>query len=258
MNSIRLESGEVHVWYVRTDHTCTARLLTSCEKVLSADERDRWQRFAFENGRREYLVSHGFLRHVLSHYARMEPAGWRFVRNAYGKPEIAPARGMTTLRSLCFNLSHTNGLAACAITRDREIGVDVEDVQRRGREIGDELIRRCLSPVELESMQQLEAEQRKLAFFDYWTLKEAYLKARGFGLSLPVEGITFHWSSGTPHHGRVHVSFGPEISDHPHNWQFERLTPTTHHKLALAVRRPCEGTDSHVIVKEYHQLEGHH
>lgn len=256
MNAVTLESRDVHVWFIRTCAALDARLLRACERVLSSDERERCQRFAFEEGRREYLVSHGFLRLVLSRYANVDPAAWRFVRNAYGKPEIAPARGMTVLRSLCFNLTHTHGLAACAVARDREVGVDAEEVHRRGRELGDELIRRCLSPTELLCFQQLSAERRKVAFFDYWTLKEAYLKARGFGLSLPIEGISFHWPSGIPHSGPVGASFAPEIGDNPHTWQFERLTPTPRHKIAVAVRRVA-GAESSIVIKEFSHQEGH-
>jgi 4'-phosphopantetheinyl transferase len=90
----------------------------------------------------------------------------------------------------------------------------------------------------------------KSGFFDYWTLKEAYLKARGFGLSLPIEAITFSWPSGIPHFGPVAVSFAPEINDDPQTWQLERFNPTTRHRIAVAVRRPV-GMNLRVVLREF-------
>jgi len=229
-----LPADEVHLWYVLTDRVTDPALLEAFAAVLCAEETARWRKFSFEEGRRQYLVSHGFVRMVLSHYAAVRPAEWRFVRNAHGKPEVAaPAHA----RPLCFNLSHTHGLAACVVAREREVGVDAEDWERQGREVSAALIHRCLAPAERACFESLAPAERKRAFFDYWTLKEAYLKARGFGLTLPVEEIAFHWPSGVPHSGAVGVSFGPVIGDDPASWYFERHIPSERHKIAVAVRR---------------------
>ena len=251
---IPLDEDAIHLWYVRTHGVEESRAVELFAAVLSADERERWQRFAFAEGRHSYLVSHGFLRMVLSRYAEVLPADWRFTRNAYGKPEIVPPPDAPSLRSLCFNLTHTAGLAACAVVQDREVGVDAEDIDRRGRDVSEELIRYCLSPEELPCFRTLPAEARKSAFFDYWTLKEAYIKARGFGLSLPVEAITFSWPSGVPHAGPVAVSFSTEIKDDPGTWQLERFAPTARHRIALAVRR-LAGPDLRVVVREFSSEE---
>lgn len=246
-----LSDTEVHLWYVLPDSLTDPALMQACARVLSPDERERWQRFKFEEGRQLYLISHGFLRFVLSRYADVAPHEWRFIRNGYGKPEVQPPPGREGLRSLSFNLTHTNGLAACAVTREREIGVDAEDVERRGREVSEDLIRYCLSAAEKRCFEALPPEQRKSAFFDYWTLKEAYLKARGFGLSLPVEAITFRWTSGVPHQGAVEAEFAPDIMDSPRTWQFERFLPTARHKLGVAVRRPA-GPPLSVSLRQFH------
>jgi 4'-phosphopantetheinyl transferase len=248
--SVLLSEDEVHVWYVRTDALRDSALLAQFASILSAEERERWQRFSFPEGKHSYLVSHGFLRTVLSRYADVPPADWRFTRNAYGKPEILEPPEASLLGRLCFNLSHTTDLAACAIVLDREVGVDAEDVDRRGRDISEELIRHCLSPQELACFRALPPEARKSSFFDYWTLKEAYLKARGFGLSLPIEAITFSWPSGVPHSEPAAVSFAPEIKDDPQTWQLERFSPTERHRIALAVRRPL-GLDLRVVLREF-------
>lgn len=236
---------EIHLWFVRTDRIEEARAVELFAGVLSADERERWQRFSFAEGRHSYLVSHGFLRLVLSRHAEVAPAGWQFLRSRYGKPEVVAPPD-----ALCFNLTHTGGLAACAVVKGREVGVDAEDIHRRERDVSAELIHHCLSPRELACFQALPAEARKSGFFDYWTLKEAYLKARGFGLSLPIEAITFSWPSGVPHAGTPAISFTAEIEDDPRSWQLERFSPTERHRLALAVRR-FEGPDLRVIVREF-------
>lgn len=231
---LELAEEEIHLWYVRTDHVSSPDLLDAFAAVLCEEERIRWRRFSFEEGRRQYLISHGFVRAVLSRYADVHPGEVRFVRNGYGKPEVA---GPAHARPLCFNLTHTRGLAACVVARGREVGVDAEDWERQGRDVSEALIRRCLSPAEHALFRSLAPAERQRAFFDYWTLKEAYLKARGFGLTLPVEEITFHWPSGVPHVGEVGVSFGSVIDDDPHSWHFERHTPSDRHKIAVAVRR---------------------
>jgi len=245
MNQGLLPDREVHVWYIRTEAIVDPDLLRTCRDVLSADEWERCQRFRFEEGRRLYLLSHGFLRLVLSLYAEVAPAAWRFDSNAYGKPEVVPVPGQPALRSLCFNLTHTTGLAACVVARDREVGIDAEDLTRGGREVGEDLISYCLSPAELASFRSLPTAEQQTVFFDYWTLKEAYLKARGFGLSLPVEGITFTWPGGT-----VQATFSTEIGDDPRTWQFERINPTPTHRISVAIRR-LAGPDLSLVVRDF-------
>ena len=242
-----LPEDEIHLWYVLTDRVSGPARLEAFAAVLSEEEKNRRQRFSFEEGRLQYLVSHGFVRMVLSHYAAVPPAEWRFVRNGYGKPEVAaPA----LVRPLCFNLSHTHGLAACVVARTREVGVDAEDWQRQGRADFAALIRRCLSPTELACYQKIPAAEQKRAFFDYWTLKEAYLKARGCGLTLPLEEITFQWPSEVAHVGEVAVSFGAGIDDDPTSWHFERHVPSVRHTIAVAARRGA-GPGRKFVVREF-------
>ncbi len=247
-----LRDDEVHLWYVRTERAADAALLERFRDSLCDGERRRWQRFAFEEGRQQFLVSHGFLRAVLSRYAGVPPSGWRFVPSAYGKPEVALPAGAAPAgrQALCFNLTHTHGLAACVVAWDREVGVDAEDWHRRGRDVGDELVRRCLSAEELACYRTLHEDDRKRGFFDYWTLKEAYLKARGLGLSLPVEEVVFRGPSGGPHSPPVEVSFGPSVGDRPDTWQFACYTASDQHRIAVAARR-FPGPDLDVIVREF-------
>lgn len=231
---IKLPNNEVHLWYIWSDTIVDPAVLARFEGILSPDERERWQRFAFPEGRHQYLVSHGFLREVLSRYLDVSPADWSFCPDRYGRPDLILQRSR---RPLCFNLTHTRGLSACVVAWDREIGVDAEEIERNGREVSADLIRRCLSPSEFECLASIDPTRQRSAFFDYWTLKEAYLKARGVGLSLPLEAITFHWPGSPPHAGPAAVRFSEAIPDDGQKWQFERLEPSERHRIAVAMRR---------------------
>src|SRR5262249_38404375 len=151
----------------------------------------RHRRFLFAEHRHQFLISHALLRQVLSLYVDVAPAAWVFSTTAHGKPEIAAPAGPPSLR---FNLSHPPGRACLAARLGGEIGVDVENMQRR--EVGLELAERYFASDEVAHLRRLEGAERKSAFFDYWTLKEAYLKARGLGLSLPLDAFAFSLPEG--------------------------------------------------------------
>jgi 4'-phosphopantetheinyl transferase len=227
-----LDPQEVCLWYACTDQMPSTAELHALESLLSAEERTRQRRFLFERDRHQFLIAHALVRSVLSHYATGVPAqAWKFASDPHGKPRIvAPAEFVR----LHFNLAHTCGMAVCAVTWEREIGVDVEDVE--GREIDAGLFRYCLTPSELAHLESLPAEQRKEAFFDYWTLKEAYLKARGLGLALPLKAFSFQLDGDGP----PRVAFSPQVRDDPQGWQFVHLRSTPRHRIAVAVRRSSD------------------
>src|SRR5262249_38781671 len=135
-----LPGDEVHVWFAFADRVTDPRTLHSYEALLSPDEDERRQRYALVRNRHQFLLARGLLRTTLSRYADAPPAAWVFPATGHGKPEIAAPAGLPPLR---FNLSHTDGLVACAVAAGREVGVDVEDVGRR--EVSEGLARYCLS-----------------------------------------------------------------------------------------------------------------
>jgi len=225
---LSLPEDEVHVWYLGTDRDFPPATLVRWEASLDAEERARWQRFAFPEARRQFLISHGFLREVLSSYRDIPPGAWVFKGDRTGKPQVSqPAEA----RWLSFNLTHTNGLAACVLTRERAVGVDAEDIRRRGGTPSELLVRNTLAPAELAEWEALPDHLRTPAFYDFWTLKEAYLKARGVGLSLPLQEIAFSIRSEPPT-----VAFGPGIADSPDSWLLRRIAIPDWHRLAIAVR----------------------
>ena len=225
-----LSAADVHVWYVFSDAVRDPRLLERYAAMLTTEERARHDRFAFARDRHQFLVTRGVLRTLVAGYLEIEPAACTFVADQYGRPSLAPALGDGTLE---FNVSHTHGLVACGFARQREIGVDVEDVARAA--VDADLPRRFFSPLEVEALEALPLPARTGKFFDYWTLKEAYIKARGLGLSLPLDGFSMLLDGGGP----PRIRFADSIEDDPETWQFAQFDPSPRHRMAVAVRRRC-------------------
>ena len=148
--------------------------------TLSAEERERAGRFRFAEHRRHYIACRGMLREVLASYLDVFPSQVKFEYNEYGKPTL---RG-TDVR---FNVSHSAGRAMFAVTRGREVGVDVEFVDERF--VQEQIPERFFSPREVETLRSLPADQQTDAFFRCWTRKEAYIKARGLGLALALDSF---------------------------------------------------------------------
>lgn len=234
-----LPFNAVHVDLVDTANADALANLDAYQALLSPDEHERMARFVFDRDRRAFLLTRALVRTTLSRYAPVPPADWRFINNVHGRPEILDRRsGVPDLR---FNISHTNGLIACAVTIGREVGVDVEHT---GRRLTHDVAGRHFAPREVTELRQLPDDEQHRVFFDYWTLKEAYIKARGFGLALPLGDFAFTLN---PPHAPV-ITFEPALEDDPASWQFLQEWPTPHHRLALAVRR--DGPDLPVRIRE--------
>ena len=185
-------------------------------------------RFHFARHRHQYLVTRALIRTCLSKYHDVEPAGWRFDRNENGKPGLAPVHQEFPIR---FNISHADGLIMCGIVRDFDIGVDVEDNDRSTRsEIG--RLSNFFSPVEISELARLPAEEQKQRFFDYWTLKESYIKARGIGLSLPLNNFSFIFQENELVDFLVHR----DLTDSAKDWQFWRFTMGEQYLVAVAIK----------------------
>lgn len=238
MSPRALPEEEVHLFYLLPDEITDARLLGAYEGLLSDEERARRDRYKFDHSKREYLLTRALVRTTLSRYAPVPPAAWTFAHNQWGCPRVAdPA-----LAWLRFNLSNTRGLITCAVARDRDVGVDVEDTERSSETVG--IADRFFSPLEVEALGALPPGAQRGRFFDYWTLKEAYIKARGMGLAIPLDQFSFLLDAGP----RVGITFDPALADDASTWQFEQLTLTARHRTALAVRRG-RGPDLRLVVE---------
>jgi 4'-phosphopantetheinyl transferase len=189
--TLTLSSDEVHIWRAALD--LAPPHVEDLRKILSEDEVNRADRFVFERDRTHFIVARGLLRLIIGRYLQLEPRQLRFSYSRYGKPAlIRPA----DVDILSFNLSHAHGLALYACARGRELGVDIEyirpipDVER--------IAERFFSPRERATLQALPQEGRLEAFFTCWTRKEAYIKARGEGLSLPLDQFDVSLAPGEP------------------------------------------------------------
>lgn len=218
----------VDVWTVRQDDPEVRARLASYESLLTAEERERAERFLQRADRERLILGRVLARTMLSHYADVPPQRWQIVIDERGRPELgARPPGTPDLR---FNLSHTDGLVACAVTVAREVGVDVEHIDRL---LTHDIAERFFSPQEVADLRALSPGQQGVVFFDYWTLKEAYIKARGLGLAIPLGQFTFLRSDACA----PSITFAPELADDPATWQFAQFWPTKRHRMAVAVRR---------------------
>jgi len=218
-----IREGELHLSYA-ADDVRDERLLPIYWSLLTPEERVRHDRFRFERDKRQYLMTRALVRWVLSHYARVAPEELVFGANAWGKPEIRKPDGLP----LCFNAANTRGMVACVVALAHDVGVDVEDTTRLGETV--EIAERFFSKAEVDELHALPAHLQRERFFDYWTLKEAYVKGRGMGLSIPLRKFTIKFQ----HMSDPTVVVEPDIDDGA-GWQLYLTSPTPHHRLSSAV-----------------------
>jgi len=186
-----LADGEVHLW--RASLKQTPDTLRQLHATLSADESGKAARYHFRKDRDHYIAARGLLRRLLGLYLARSPQSLRFTYGAYGKPALDGLPGAEDLR---FNVSHSHELALYAFARGRDVGVDIEHM--RADFAGDDIAARFFSAHEVSMLRTLPTPQRTRAFFNCWTRKEAYIKARGEGLSHPLDQFDVSLIPGEP------------------------------------------------------------
>lgn len=218
-----LEPGQPSVWFAEPGQAADPERRARLMALLSNDETQRLARLRFEPDRQLFLVAHALLRAVLSRHEGIDPRAWHFCTGVHGRPEISapPSR-------LRFTLTHTRGLAACAVTLDRDIGFDVQHISN-DRSI--DLAGRVFSPRELHDLRSAPSAVRAVRFFEYWTLKEAYLKARGAGLTLPLDSFSFDRDA----QGEWRIAFTTSADNDLGRWKFWSWRVGARHQAALAV-----------------------
>jgi 4'-phosphopantetheinyl transferase len=220
----RARFDQVHVWGAHLD--LPPHRVLCLARYLSPDEVRRAERLFFEADRRRFVVARGVLRAILGRYLTLPPAELRFCYGPHGKPELAPEHGDGRLH---FSLAHSYGLALYAVTYDRLVGIDVEYM--RPHLAGRAVAERFFAPVEVERLAALPEEVQGEAFFCCWTRKEAYLKARGDGLSLPIDGF---YVSPSPGEGPVELCT-PTYPLEAERWCLRSLEPGPGYAAAVAV-----------------------
>lgn len=227
---LALCADDVDLWYVETSLADDPLVISRFDRLLSQAEEGQRGRFVFDVDRRLYWISHVLVRTVLARYLGCQPGELQFRPNRYGRPEVVSPAAWPRLR---FNLSHTRGLACCGVTWSRDLGIDVEDTARR--EVGPEVAEHFFSPTEVAELRRRPHDQQQRQFLRYWTLKEAYIKARGMGLSLPLDRFSFLLAHD---HVPATIEFASGISDNPACWQFWQQTVAARYLVAAALRCP--------------------
>jgi 4'-phosphopantetheinyl transferase len=221
-----LPADAVHIW--RGELNQPAGRLDQLASTLSPDEHERAARFHFDHHRRHFIAGRGMLRAILGRYLNVPPSQLEFTYSAKGKPSLATS--LPHLQSnLRFNLSHSHELALYALTYGRDLGVDLEHVGRKieGMQIAD----RFFSPREVRVLRSLPDHLQREAFFTCWTRKEAFIKARGDGLSLPLDQFDVTLRPGEPA-VLLRTDFDPpEVG----KWSLQALSPGPGYVGAVAV-----------------------
>lgn len=191
--------------------------------LLHTDERARADRFVYDRHRWAFVAGRAALRTLLSEYVGVARDRLRFRYSATGKPDLAEPPAPVR-----FNLSHSGDVALVAVTRRLDVGVDVERVEPD--RAGDDVAERYFSPDEVAALRRLPSPRRIAGFFSVWTLKEAYIKALGDGLSRPLDTFTVELAFAGP--SRLLRADG----DDPSAWTLHTLDPGPGYAGAVAVR----------------------
>jgi 4'-phosphopantetheinyl transferase len=231
-----LPANGVHLWRVLLNHSSerTAHLL----EVLSPDEREKAARFHFDKDRNQFVQARAALRFILSEYLRADPQTLEFSYGPQGKPSLANGHADNSLR---FNLSRRDGLALIAVTRGREIGVDVELIRDDMPVF--EIAETSFSEAELATLRSLPEGLRAVGFYNCWTRKEAYVKARGEGLSFPLKQFDVSLTPGAAAQ-LIHVR---DDLDEVDRWTLQEIPVGEGYVAALAV----EGTNLNVTFLDW-------
>lgn len=221
---LSLARDAVHVWRIELGQPL--EVVDEFENLLSEEERQRAGRFRFLRDRRAFTVAKGATRRILAHYMGADPRSLTFEHGTFGKPFLRS-------RELRFNLSHSGEFALLAVAREREVGVDVEQI----REIEDAamIAERNFSPGESRKLcPVLGSALGATAFFNCWTRKEAFIKAIGEGLSHPLDSFE--------------VTFLPQEEVElrlegttTHRWMLKTLSVSERYSAALVVECPTAG-----------------
>ncbi len=203
------------------DHTLRRRY----RELISSEERERCERFVFEHDQVMSLATRTLVRTVLSHYAAVDPKAWRFESDSRGKPFVSSP----VEPRLWFNVSNTRGLVVCAVSQNHEkLGVDTEYIRRNVAAI--ELADRFFSRREATSLRAMPREHQCEHFFAYWTLKECYVKARGLGLTVPLNAFSFVLDD-----TNIGIEFEQGLEDGVEHWRFALLRASSEHFIAVGI-----------------------
>lgn len=220
-----ISENEVHVW--RACLNVSALQYENMFGFVSADELERAGRLRFERDQKRFIVARGILRKILGSYLEKTPDKLHFEYTAHGKPELASNVGNDTLR---FNVSHSDAFALYAVSLGQSIGIDIERI--RDDVDVDQIAKRFFSPGEIRSLEEVHESKLSKVFFQYWTRKEAFIKATGKGISFPMEQCDVSLLSGRYLSPVTLLNDVRKIS----SWYVQDLFPDRSYAAAIAVK----------------------
>lgn len=223
-SDLKLSHDEVHVWCARL--TATDRCIRDLWGTLARDEVWRAERYRFTEDRDRFVVARSLLRCILGRYLAMAPEEVEIQYGPFGRPILPKVAGRTGLQ---FSVSHSSGMVLYAMARERQVGIDLERI----RALPDvrALVEGCFSPTERAAFCALPSEQQLLAFFRCWTRKEAFIKAKGQGLSFALDRFEVSMAPGEAAR-LLHVDGDPREAS---RWSLRELSPGHDYVAALAV-----------------------
>jgi 4'-phosphopantetheinyl transferase len=234
------DSRTIDLWCTYIGEVGDDSLWSRYDALLSEDERARRARFRFARDQRRYLLTRALVRTVLSRYARVRPEDWTFSAGPRGRPAIAAPRVDPALE---FNISHSADLVMLGITSGRALGIDTEGIAEREADI--EGLERYFAPEESAALLSLPPAARHRRFFELWTLKESYIKARGMGLAIALDAFRFELigERGLTLHMR------PQLRDSPAAWRLWQLAPRAGYLAAVCAARGAQSAPR-IILRE--------
>lgn len=241
MELIQLTSDEIHVWLTFCEAISDERLLAAYRELLNALEKQEESRFHFVRDRHRYLLTRALVRTVLSRYVPIDPKDWVFSTDAGGRPHIVNSQAIES--RLSFNVSHTQGLIVVGVAKGRSLGVDVENLA--ARDISIDFANHYFAPQEVVAIRAVCRDLQQYRLFEYWTFKESYTKARGVGISLPLNLISFRFADDYS----VELVIDREFGDDSTHWQFWQLRPSSEHLLAVCAER-LDAQPTRLLVRE--------
>jgi 4'-phosphopantetheinyl transferase len=242
-DNLHLQENDVHIWIVNPQQiTVTPDLY----KLLSSVEQEKVQRYRLDKAKHTALITRIFIRLLLSQYAELTPQQWQFNIGKLGKPEIKNAP-----IPLRFNLSHNNDLIICAICLTKDIGCDIENLSRKINV--NAIAKRFFSCSEYQLIKATPAQ-----FFEYWTLKEAFVKSTGLGISQGLETFSFeiHASKEKQSNDNISLVFNDGCKEKvPQNWYHSLLFPDNKHCIGLSINNKKK-TDKKPITRLFSEKHG--
>lgn len=239
----QLAAHAIHLWMVNPKQISASHELRA---LLCANEKERVDRYRLATSQHTALITRAFIRLLLSQYADIPPAEWQFSRSELGKPEVT-----NSPLPLRFNLSHNDELIICALCLDNDIGCDIENL---GRKISvNAIAERFFSSQEAQLIKAQPSH-----FFEYWTLKEAFVKATGLGISQGLDTFSFEIkeANAPQFNDNINVTFTEKCQQQtPQNWYQALLFPDDKHCIGISTKRN-KNTDSKPTISLFSTQQG--